>query len=73
MSPTDLETPGKRLRFLRKSKGLTQETLARKVFVTQPAVAQWENDNWLPARPTQALIADVLDTSRNFLFGEEAA
>lgn len=70
MTPTDLDSPGKRIKFLRKSKGWTQETFARKVFVTQPAVAQWEADLWLPARPTQVLIADELGTTRLFLFGE---
>ena len=73
MAPTDLDTPGRRLRFLRTSKDMTQETLARLVFVTQPAVAQWEADKCLPARPTQALIAEKLGTSRAFLFGEVAA
>ncbi len=70
MTLTDLDTPGRRMRFLRTSKEMTQETLARKVFVTQPAVAQWEADRWLPARPTQVLIAEALGTSRTFLFGE---
>lgn len=72
MAPDELSTPGKRIRFLRNSKEMTQETLARKVFVTQGAVAHWEADNTLPARPTQALLAEALGTTRAFLFEEQA-
>jgi len=72
MASTDLDTPGKRIKFLRKSKGWTQETMARKVYVTQPAVAQWEADVCLPARPTQVLVAEALGTTRAFLFEEQA-
>lgn len=73
MSPEELSTPGKRIRFLRNSKEMTQETLARKVFVTQGAVAHWEADKTLPARPTQVLVADALGTTRVFLFEDTAA
>lgn len=72
MAPDELSTPGKRLRFLRRSKGLTQETLGRKVHVTQAAVAQWERDARRPHPATQLLLADALDTNRSFLFGEAA-
>lgn len=66
----DLSTPGKRIRFLRKSKEWSQETLAAKVFTVQPAISQWENDLWLPNRQAQVLLADALGTTRLFLFGE---
>jgi transcriptional regulator with XRE-family HTH domain len=72
MTPAEMTTPGKRMKFLRNAKGLTQETLARQVFVTQPAVAQWEADVCLPARPTQVLVAEALGTTRAFLFEEQA-
>lgn len=71
MTPTELSTPGKRMKFLRNAKGLTQETLARLVYVTQPAVAQWEADVCLPARPTQKLVAEELGTTRQFLFDDD--
>lgn len=73
MAPDELSTPGKRIRFLRKSKELTQETLGRKVHATQAAVAQWERDARTPHRATQDLLADELGTKRTFLFPEEAA
>jgi len=68
-----VNTPGQRIRLLRKAKGMTQETLARRVFVTQPAVAQWESDTWTPTPTTQQLLADELGTSRRFLFPAEEA
>lgn len=75
-SPTalpPLDTPGSRIKFLRRSKGMTQETLARRVFTTQPTVARWEKDEFLPGRPAQALLADALDVNRTFIFNELAA
>lgn len=70
---TPLDTPGQRIRFLRRSRDLTQETLARQVFTTQPTVARWEKDEFLPGKQAQVLIAEALGTSRLFLFGEHAA
>lgn len=67
---TGMDTPGARIRFLRLAKGWSQETLAAKVMVSQPAVAQWEADTYVPGRQSQALLADHLDVSRTFLFGE---
>jgi transcriptional regulator with XRE-family HTH domain len=68
----ELDSAGKRLRFLRLSKEMTQMEFARRVQVSQPAVAQWEKDVCRPARPTQVLIAEVLGCSRTFLFGADA-
>ena len=67
-----LASPGARIRFLRQSHGLTQKGLAAKVFTTQPAVSQWEKDLWLPSKQAQVLIAEALNTTRDFLFGEDA-
>lgn len=69
----DPNTPGGRIRMLRQAKGLTQEALASKVFVTQSAVAQWETNRWVPSRQSQMLLASALDTNRHFLFGEDTA
>jgi transcriptional regulator with XRE-family HTH domain len=69
----DLATPGKRIRLMRRSKGWSQQTLASKVYATQPAVSQWENDLWLPAMRTQVLLAEALDCTRHFLFGDPAS
>lgn len=69
----DLDTPGKRLRFLRLAKGWKQGDLARRVHTSQPAVSQWENDLWLPSEHMQKLLAEELGATRLFLFGERAA
>lgn len=66
----ELDTPGARIRFLRQAIGMTQKGLGAKVFATQAAVSQWETDRWLPSRATQLLIADALNTTRAFLFGD---
>lgn len=69
----DLDTPGKRIRFLRMALDMTQETLARKVYVTQAAISRWENGLDIPTKPAQILLAQTLNTTRQFLFGEQAA
>lgn len=61
---------GRRLQMIRELVGLTQGALASKVFVTQPAVSQWETGKTLPSRAMQHLIADALSTSRSRLFRE---
>lgn len=71
MADAGLATPGQRIRFLRKALGLTQKGLAAKVHTVQPAISQWEHDKWVPTRPTQFLLADALNTTRRFLFGDE--
>lgn len=72
-STVELNTPGQRIKFMRKAKGWNQETLAAKVLVTQPAVSQWESDGVIPARQSQMLLAEALGTTREFLFGVHAA
>lgn len=64
---------GKRIRFMRQGRELTQGALAAKVFVTQPAVSQWERGETLPSRATQQAIAEALNTTRAFLFAEVVA
>lgn len=71
MALTELTTPGARIRFLRTALGLKQSQLANKVFATQPSISQWENDLWVPHRATQVLLAEALNTTRLFLFGED--
>lgn len=61
---------GRRIAFARDLMGLTQGALAAKVYVTQPAVSQWEQGKTLPALPMQHALADVLRTTRSRLFRE---
>ena len=48
---------------LRKEKGLTQEELAAKLFVTRQAVSRWETGDTTPSVDMCKLIAVALDVS----------
>jgi transcriptional regulator with XRE-family HTH domain len=61
---------GRRIAMARELLGLTQGALASKVYVTQPAVSQWERGLTLPALAMQHAIADALRTTRSRLFRE---
>lgn len=51
----------------RKEKGLTQEELARKVFVTRQAVSRWETGETTPSIDMTKLLASVLDVPVMYL------
>ena len=55
---------------LRKKAGLSQEDLARKVFVTRQAVSRWENGETVPNTDTLKLLSKVFDVSINTLLGQ---
>lgn len=54
---------------LRTKKGLSQEALAEKVFVTRQAVSRWENGETVPNTETLKLLSKELDVSINTLLG----
>ena len=54
---------------LRREKGLSQEDLAEKVFVTRQAVSRWENGETVPGTETLKLLSKVFDVSINTLLG----
>lgn len=55
---------------LRKKAVLSQEDLARKVFVTRQAVSRWENGETVPNTDTLKLLSKVFDVSINTLLGQ---
>ena len=57
------------LRSLRKERGLSQEELAEKIFVTRQAVSRWETGETLPAPETLQLLSALYDVSINTLLG----
>ena len=54
---------------LRTGRGLSQDELAEKVFVTRQAVSRWENDETVPNTETLKLLSRLFDVSINTLLG----
>ena len=54
---------------LRTKKGLSQEELAEKIFVTRQAVSRWENGETIPNTETLKLLSQLFDVSINTLLG----
>ncbi len=57
------------LQKLRTEKGLSQEELAEKVFVTRQAVSRWETGETVPGTETLKLLSRLFDVSINTLLG----
>lgn len=54
---------------LRSDRGLSQDELAEKVFVTRQAVSRWENGDTIPNTETLKLLSKLFDVSINTLLG----
>jgi len=54
---------------LRTQKGLSQDELAEKVFVTRQAVSRWENGETVPNTETLKLLSRLFNVSINTLLG----
>lgn len=54
---------------LRKKRGLSQDELAERIYVTRQAVSRWENGETVPNVETLKLLSKVLDVSINTLLG----
>lgn len=54
---------GKNIKKYRKSKRMTQEELAEKLFVTSQNISKWENGRCMPDVSHLCLLADVLDVT----------
>ena len=54
---------------LRTKKGLSQEELAEKIFVTRQAVSRWETGETTPNTETLKLLSQLFDVSINTLLG----
>ncbi len=52
---------------LRKNNNLTQDEMAKKLFVTRQAVSRWENGDTVPSVDTLKLISIIFDISINSL------
>ncbi len=54
---------------LRTKHGLSQDELAKKVFVTRQAVSRWENGETVPGTETLKLLSQLFEVSINTLLG----
>ena len=54
---------------LRTEKGLSQEELAERLYVTRQAVSRWENGETVPNTDTLKLLSKFFDVSINTLLG----
>lgn len=54
---------------LRTKKGLSQEELAEKIYVTRQAVSRWETGETTPNTETLILLSKLFDVSINTLLG----
>ena len=58
-----------RLKKLRKQAGLTQKQIAEKIHVGQNSYSNWEKGNRTPIQPTIDKLAEILNTSSEYLTG----
>ena len=63
-------TIGDRIRKARKRKGLTQETMARMMGIANTTLTGYEKNNRDPKSDKLALIAQICDTTVDFLLGQ---
>ena len=54
---------------LRTERGLSQEELAQKLFVTRQAVSRWENGDTTPNTETLKRLSEIFDVTINTLLG----
>ena len=64
-----MATFGEKLKEARKKNGLSQDSLAEKVFVTRQAVSRWENGETVPNTETLKLLSKLYNVSINTLLG----
>lgn len=60
----------KRLKLLRKEKGITQKQLAESLGISAPAVINYENAQRFPSSAVLTLFSQYFNVSREYLLGE---
>lgn len=61
-------TAGNKIEALRKSKGMSQEDLASKLFVSRQTISQWENGQTNPTVENYLRLCDVFSVTMNDFF-----
>ncbi|EMI14717.1 transcriptional regulator [Bacillus stratosphericus LAMA 585] len=59
----------KRLKSVRKNRGLTQEELAKRVKTTKGTISNYENGHSTPSNEMLKDLADALNTTTDYLLG----
>ena len=62
---------GERLKQAREKKGMTQQTLADRLFVTRQTVSRWENGVRYPDILTVRKLSEILEISLDDLLSQE--
>ena len=62
---------GENIRELRKEKGLTQEGLAKLLFVSQDTISLWELNKSLPDIKSLIELTKIFEVSSDFILGIE--
>ena len=62
---------GENLKIAREAKGLTQQDLARQLYVTRQTVSRWETGTRYPDLYMAKRLAELLDTTVDALLGED--
>lgn len=62
---------GENIRELRKEKGLTQEDLAKLLFVSQDTISLWELNKSLPDIKSLIELTKIFEVSSDFILGIE--
>lgn len=65
-------TLGKKIRFARKRRGLSQEQLAEKMCVSRSAIAKWETDKGMPDVENLKILSRFLGVSVDSLLDDHA-
>ncbi len=64
-----LKVIGKRIHELRAEKGLSQAKLGTLLAVSQDTVSLWENSKSIPPSETIIMMAELFDTTCDYLLG----
>jgi len=64
---------GDRLAYLRKSGGLSQTDLAKRIGASREAIGKYERNEAMPSVETAKKIADVFEVTLDYLVDESAA
>ena len=65
----DLETIGRRLKRLRKSKGLSQDAVSDLIYVSRETIRDWENDVCRPTCDSLITLGKFYQVSVDYILG----